>query len=320
VTSVLITGGAGFIGSHLTEALVRDGCRVTVVDSMEFCHPDNLDAALRSGLVELRREDCAADGWRVSGEFDEVFHLAGVVATREFMARPVAALWASLLPMEQILRYQRDRRPPTRVLFASSSEVYGDAQAHPQSEDYRGNVSITGPRSGYDEGKRATEALIAGWARERRLPAVAAIVRLFNTYGPRMTANGRLVPTMVVDALRQGRIVVNAPGSQSRTLLYVSDGVTALRRAMAVQAPQPINVGGVETMSVHATAEHIAAAVGEITGRTVRIEPGPAVPDDVMQRRPDLHRARELLAWTPELRFADGIKQVIGYWRKRAGK
>jgi nucleoside-diphosphate-sugar epimerase len=318
VTSVLVTGGAGFIGSHLTEALVHGGCRVTVVDSMQFCHPDNLDAALRSGRVELRREDCAADGWRVSGDFDEIFHLAGVVATGEFMARPVAALWTSLMPMEQILRYQRDRRPRVQVLFASSSEVYGDAQVDPQGEDYRGSVSITGPRSGYDEGKRATESLIAGWARERRLPAVAAVVRLFNTYGARMTANGRLVPTMVVDALRHGRIVVNVPGTQTRTLLYVSDCVTALRRAMAVQSPQPINVGGLETMSVRVTAEHIAAAVGEMTGRTVRIESGPAVPDDIMQRRPDLRRVREVLAWSPAVCFADGIKHVIDYWRKRA--
>jgi UDP-glucuronate decarboxylase len=317
MTNVLITGGAGFIGSHLTEALVRDGCRVTVVDSMQFCHADNLDAVLGSGRVELRREDCAADGWRVRGEFDEIYHLAGVVATGEFTARPVAALWTSLLPMERILRYQRDERPQTRLLFASSSEVYGDAQVDPQGEDYRGNVSTTGPRSGYDEGKRATEALIAGWARERQLPAVAAIVRLFNTYGPRMTANGRLVPTMIVDALRHGRIEVNAPGTQTRTLLYVSDGVTALRAAMSKQPQQPINIGGVETMAVRETAEHIAAAVRAITGKPVRIELGPAVTDDIKQRRPDLSRVRAALGWAPTVRFAEGVENVIAYWQER---
>lgn len=316
----LVTGGAGFLGSHLAEALATEGHRVTVVDTMQFCHEDNLDAALATGRVEVRREDCAADGWSPRGEFDGVYHLAGVVATREFMARPASALLASTKPLEALLRWQ-DARPSMRLLFASSSEVYGDAVVHPQPEEYRGNVSCTGPRCGYDEGKRAGESLLIGWSREfRGGRTCAAIVRLFNTYGPRMTANGRLVPTMVRDALRTGRITVNAPGTQTRTLLYVDDCVRALTAAMACQPPEPLNVGGVETLSVREIATVIADAVTRRCGRPVEVVMGDVVPDDVQQRRPVLERARARLDWRPSVPLAIGIDAVIDYWLPRTNR
>jgi dTDP-glucose 4,6-dehydratase len=317
MSSILVTGGAGFLGSHLVQALAMSGDRVTVVDTLQFCHADNLTAALATGRVVVRQQDCAADGWEPAGEFDAIYHLAGVVATREFMARPASALLASTRPLESMLRWQQ-RQPAARLLFASSSEVYGDAEVHPQPEEYRGNVSCTGPRSGYDEGKRAGESLLLGWSREfRGGTPCGAIVRLFNTYGPRMTANGRLVPTMVRDALRQRRITVNAPGTQTRTLLHVDDCVRALQAAMERQPAVPVNVGGTETMPVLEIAERIAEAVTRRGGTPVQIVLGERLPDDVQQRRPVLDRAAALLGWQPRIPFADGVQTVIDYWLAR---
>jgi dTDP-glucose 4,6-dehydratase len=315
--NILVTGGAGFIGSHLTERLLADDHDVTVVDSMRGCHADNLARVSQHPRLTLRVEDCAADGWQVPGEFDAVYHLAGVAATGEFVARPVDALLVSIKPLERILRW-RDRRPEARVLFTSSSEVYGDAQVHPQPESYRGNVSCTGPRSGYDEGKRAGEALILGWSRQHRIAAAsAAIVRLFNTYGPRMTANGRLVPTMVRDALTEQRIRVNAPGTQTRTLLFVDDCINALLQAMQAQHAEPVNVGGNETLPVADIAACVANAVSRRLGRTVEIVLAEPVPDEVMQRRPVLDRAGKVLGWRPSTPFAIGLERVIDYWLPR---
>lgn len=313
----LVTGGAGFLGSHLVEDLLADGHHVTVVDSMRGCHADNLSAVAGNRRLEVHSEDCTADDWAVAGPFDEIYHLAGVAATGDFVARPVDALLASTKGLERILRWC-DRHPETKVLFTSSSEVYGDAQVHPQPEAYRGNVSCTGPRSGYDEGKRAGEALILGWSRQYRAGrTAAAIVRLFNTYGPRMTANGRLVPTMVRDALRERRIQVNMPGTQTRTLLFVADGVKGLRRAMAVQHAEPVNVGGNETLPVADIAAAVAAAVTRRLGAGIEIVPAPPVTDEVMQRRPVLDRARQMLDWHPTTPFAAGLERVIDYWQQR---
>ncbi|MEQ8767649.1 MAG: GDP-mannose 4,6-dehydratase [Planctomycetota bacterium] len=313
----LVLGGAGFIGSHLVERRIAAGDHVTVIDSFEYCYSDNLEALDGHPHLEVLRADVSEPGWSVPGDFDDLYHLAGVVATGEFMRRPVAALWTSLRPMEALLRYRRDRNRKARLLFASSSEVYGDAQVHPQPEGYRGHVSCTGPRSGYDEGKRATESLITGWAREHDEPCAAAVVRLFNTYGPRMTANGRLVPSMVVDALQSGEITVNRPGTQTRTLLDVRDALVAIERALERQHPVPINIGGFETMPVRETAERIAAAVLDITGREVRLTDGPEIPDEVLRRRPDLARAKELLDWAPSTPFSAGVREVIRYWQGR---
>lgn len=315
----LVLGGAGFLGSHLVDHLLAEGHAVTVVDSMRECHPDNLAGARHTGGSRLTTvvADATDPGFAIDDRFDEAYHLAGVVATREFVARPVDALWSALLPMQRLLQHKRERNPHLRLLFASSSEVYGDPRTNQQHEDDRGNVSCVGPRSGYDEGKRATEALIAGHRRQFGLAQPCAVLRLFNTFGPRMTANGRLVPSMIHGALTRGEIVVNAPGSQTRTLQYVSDCIEAMRRAIRRQAAIPINVGGTETMTVTAIAEAIAAAVVRRTGRPVRLVAGPPVEDEIMQRRPDLSRARELLDWQPAVAVADGIAATIDYWLPR---
>ncbi len=315
--SALVLGGAGFIGSHLVEDLLAGGSRVTVVDSMEYCYADNLEAARSSDRLTVITADVTRPDWEVEGHFDEIFHLAGVVATGDFVARPTAALWTSLLPLAKLLRYRADHRPEVKLLFASSSEVYGKAEVHPQPEEYVGHVDCIGPRSGYDEGKRAGESLIVGWARELGMDCACAIVRIFNTYGPRMTANGRLVPTMVHDALKNASIAVNRPGTQTRTLLDVRDCIRGLRKAIALQHPRPINIGGVETMPVRETAERIASAVESRTGRPVTLEWAPEIDADIARRRPDITRARELLDWQPTIPFEEGIERVIDYWQDR---
>jgi UDP-glucuronate decarboxylase len=316
----LVLGGAGFLGSHLVDRLLTEGHAVTVVDTMRDCHPDNLDAARAAAGARLVviPADAADASLEIPGRFDEAYHLAGVVATREFVARPVEALLTSLLPMQRLLQHKRAHQPELRLLFASSSEVYGDARTPLQHEDDRGNVSCQGPRSGYDEGKRATESLIVGYRRQYGLERPCAIVRLFNTYGPRMTANGRLVPSMIRMALTHGEIMVNAPGTQTRTLQYVSDCIEAMRRAIRLQPEVPINVGGAAACAVAEIARQIAAAVTRRTGRTIRIVPGPMMPDEVMQRQPDVERARELLeGWRATVGLAEGVEATIDYWRDR---
>lgn len=319
---VLVTGGAGFIGSHLVDDLIEHGHYVDVLDTLADCYSDNLWRHEESRRLQVYKGDVSIDNamekhiFRVGFTtnqrvvYDEIYHLAGLAATPDFVERPVEAFEASVMGISSILKYAQ--HTGSRVLFTSSSEVYGDAQVPRQDEEYRGNVSIVGPRSGYDEGKRGAEALIAGYRRQYGVNT--AVVRIFNTIGPRMMARGRLVPTMVLTALRKGKIIVCVPGSQTRTLLDVSDCVRALKLAMAAQPASPVNVGGTETLTVLEVASMIKYLVPRMANKAVEIVDGPQAPDEVFQRIPVIRRAQRELHWHPEVPVEDSVKSIISYW------
>lgn len=311
---VLVLGGAGFIGSFLVESLLGDGHSVTVVDSFGYCYPDNLSAAEGAEVV---REDCASPFWEIRGEYDAIYHLAGVVSARDFIERPLEAFWVSIIPLVKMLRY-KEGRPEAAMLFASSSEVYGEAKEIPTPESYVGAIDPAGIRSGYDIGKLSGEMMIYAHARERGSRILPVnIVRIFNTFGPRMRANGRLVPTMVKDALEKGKIIVNLPGTQRRTLLYVDDCVRALRTVAETGIGGPVNIGGIETYTMWEVAEIVQRVVKEEAG--IRAEPvvGEEIVGDIMDRKPDISKIESAVGWKPKISVEEGVRRTVRYWMSR---
>jgi len=300
---VLILGGAGFIGSHLAEAYAALGWAVDIVDNLASGRRDNLAGI--SGMVRLIYKDAATSGWYVPNKrYDVIVQAAGLAATRLFTSRPVEAFWASVWPLEAALRYKRYRHRAVRVIYLSSSEIYGDPDCDIQHESYVGRVNCRGPRSGYDEGKRAGEALVESYQREYGVGCT--VLRLFNTFGPRMASDGPVVPTMIRDALTQRLITVNEPGTQTRTLVYVIDTVRAILAAadLAEDPPYSINIGGTETFTVQEIAELVREVMGD---PGIRIQRGPAVPEEPLRRRPDIRRAQSVLHWQPQVSVREGI-------------
>lgn len=313
MTRTLILGGAGFIGSHLAERLLETGRDVTVMDSFKYCYPDNLQHALESKNLYVIAQDATLYLELVlENRYDEIYHMASLVSTNDFVSDPIAAFWTSVLPMNMLLEHKR-KNPQVRLLFTSSSEVYGNPDTLPTPETELGKVDFRGPRSGYDAGKRSAETLIASY--QRIYGVGCAVVRLFNTFGPRMRANGRLIPTMVRDALREGHIQVNKPGSHTRTLLYVDDCVSGIIKAMEVQSELPVNLGGRSQQSILQIATNIVDILVKMDNAT-NIEFGPELPHDVTYRQPYIARALELFAWQPITPIEEGIKRTIAYWQE----
>lgn len=310
---VLILGGGGFIGSHLAEKHVELEDHVTVVDTFHLCYPDNLDAVRKRIAVQVA--DVSEWMWSVprTTPWDRVYMLAGVVSTADFVKDPLEAFWSSVGQVRNVMNYLLDEmeisRRPIKVLFASSSEVYGNPTEIPTPERNMGQVDCRGLRSGYDEGKRAAETLIVSY--RRMCAAHCATVRIFNTFGPRMRANGRLVPTMIKSALEEGVIRVNKPGIQTRTLLYVDDCVEALVRACELMPEEAVNVGGVETMTMWEVAELVEREI------PCKIEVAEEIAHDIGHRKPDLRLAKGLLNWEPTTKVADGVHRTVEYWRPR---
>lgn len=318
-TKTLILGGAGFIGSHLADRLLTTGREVHVLDNMKYCYSGNLSMAERSSNFHLHVQS-ATDGLlkflssRDIPRFDEIYHLAGLVSTADFVAEPQEAFLVSVLPLLDLFEYQKSN-PYTKLLFTSSSEVYGNPPIIPTPEDCFGSVDFCGPRSGYDEGKRSAESLISAHIRSG---GTFARVRLFNTFGPRMRANGRLVPTMVRSALTDGKITVNGTGEYTRTLLWVGDCIDALVMAMEKQSELPFNIGGLSMSSIADIASMIAERVDFISGKEkVVIEHTDPIQHDVFRRQPDISRARDVLGWSPSTSIEYGIDQTVQYWRFR---
>lgn len=313
MTRTLILGGAGLIGSHLTEALLKTGREVHVLDTLEYCYSDNLIQSEDHPKFTFHKADaCDFDKWNIGRQpWDEIYHLAGIVATADFVAHPVKSFKVSVIPLLQILEYQIKSSHPVKLLFASSSEVYGDPKVLPTPETYSGVLDFCGPRSGYSEGKRAGETLIISHAQEHG--SICARVRIFNTFGERETATGNMVSTMVQDALKYGNILVNGDGHQTRTLLYVEDCVMALKSAMWLQSDLAINVGGNQSMRVL----QIAGMVRESVGGKVKIVHSERPAHDIMKRQPDIRLARTLLLWSPTTPIEIGIERVVKYLRER---
>jgi nucleoside-diphosphate-sugar epimerase len=302
---ILVTGGAGFIGSHLAERLVADGHDVTALDNLSTgrrCNLASLAASARFRFVEADAVDPLPD----VGRPERIYHLASPVARH--LQHPIATLRANAEGTRRVLELAE--AAGATVLLASTSEVYGDPAVHPQPETYLGNVSSTGPRSSYDEGKRYAEALAMAFRRERG--ARVRIARIFNTYGPRMRPDdGRVMPTFIARALAGRPVPVAGTGSQTRTFCYVADLVDGLVRLAESEHEGPVNLGGTDEITILDLARRIV----EMTASAGRIEFVPRPTDDPSRRRPDLSLAGRLLGWRPLVSLDEGLRRTIAYYR-----
>ncbi len=309
---VLVTGGAGFIGSHLCERLVAAGCDVLCVDNFYTGTKDNIAHLLREENFELLRHDIT---FPLYAEVDEIYNLACPAAPIHYQFDPVQTTKTSVHGAINMLGLAK--RVKAKILQASTSEVYGDPLVHPQREDYNGNVNPIGLRSCYDEGKRCAETLFFDYHRQHGLRIKVA--RIFNTYGPRMHENdGRVVSNFVVQALRGEPLTIYGDGRQTRSFCYVSDLVDGLARLMA--SPDgftgPVNLGNPAECSMLEIAKEVLA----LTGSSSRLAFEALPSDDPRRRRPDIRLAALRLAWRPAVSLEDGLSKTIAYFREALGR
>jgi UDP-glucuronate decarboxylase len=303
---VLITGGAGFIGSHLCERLVADGHEVLCVDNFYTGTRRNMHSLMDHTRFELMRHDVC---FPLYVEVDQIYNLACPASPIHYQHDPVQTTKTSVHGAINMLGLAK--RVKATILQASTSEVYGDPTVHPQPEEYWGNVNPIGPRSCYDEGKRCAETLFFDYYRQHRLPIKVA--RIFNTYGPRMHPNdGRVVSNFIVQALKNKDITVYGDGSQTRSFCYIDDLVDGLVRLMDSKRDivGPVNLGNPTEFTIRRLAEMVI----DLTGSTSRIIHRPLPQDDPRQRQPDISKAQELLGWQPALPLADGLTKTIAYF------
>ena len=305
-TRVLITGGAGFLGSHLCERLLADGAVVLCVDNFFTGARRNIEHLTSYPHFELIRHDVT---FPLYIEADQIYNLACPASPIHYQRDPVQTTKTSVHGAINMLGLAKRLR--ARILQASTSEVYGDPSVHPQSEDYWGHVNPIGPRSCYDEAKRCAETLFFDYRRQHRLPIKVA--RIFNTYGPRMHPNdGRVVSNFIVQALLGRDITVYGEGSQTRSFCYVDDLVDGLIRLMATpsEITGPVNIGNPGEFTIL----ELATLVVGLTGSRSRIVHRPLPQDDPKQRRPDISRAEELLDWKPSTDLREGLTRTIAYF------
>jgi UDP-glucuronate decarboxylase len=307
-TRVLVTGGAGFIGSHLCERLLERGADVLCVDNFYTGTRGNVAGLVANPRFELMRHDIT---FPLYVELDQIYNLACPASPIHYQFDPVQTTKTSVHGAINMLGLAK--RVKARILQASTSEVYGDPIVHPQREDYWGNVNPIGPRSCYDEGKRCAETLFFDYRRQHNLPIKVA--RIFNTYGPRMHPNdGRVVSNFVVQALSGNDITVYGDGSQTRSFCYVSDLVEALVALMATDAAftGPVNLGNPREFTILELAEKVLS----MTGSRSKIAFKPLPVDDPIQRQPDIDVARSALGWEPRVQLEDGLRETISYFKR----
>jgi UDP-glucuronate decarboxylase len=303
---VLVTGGAGFLGSHLCERLLAEGHDVLCVDNFYTGTKDNLRTVLGNPLFELLRHDIT---FPLYVEVDEIYNLACPASPVHYQFDPVQTTKTSVHGAINMLGLAK--RVKARIFQASTSEIYGDPQVHPQKENYWGHVNPTGRRSCYDEGKRCAETLFFDYRRQHNLPIKVA--RIFNTYGPRMHPNdGRVVSNFIVQALHGAPIAVYGKGRQTRSFCFVSDTVDAFLRLMKSDEDftGPVNIGNPHECTVLELAERIIGLVGSKS----EIVFAPLPSDDPCRRCPDITLARAMLGWEPRVPLDDGLLQTIGYF------
>jgi len=306
VKRILVTGGAGFLGSHLCERLMADGNEVICLDNFFTGTRKNVIALRGNTRFELVRHDVEQP---FTMEVDEIYHLACPASPIHYQRNPVRTIRTAVQGTQNLLDVARESN--ARILIASTSEVYGDPLQHPQSEAYWGNVNPIGPRACYDEGKRCAEALAVSYARQYDLQV--RIARIFNTYGPRLhQADGRVVSNFIVQALEGQPLTVYGDGTQTRSFCYVSDLVEGFVRLMASDhGVDPVNLGNPR----ETTMMDLAAMVKRLTGSSSAIVKAPLPQDDPARRNPDIRRAGELLGWEPKVRLEQGLSLTIDYFR-----
>ena len=304
---ILVTGGAGFIGSHLCERLLSEGHRVVCLDNFNTGSRENVRQLLEKPGFELVCQDVCEP---FHAGVDEIYNLACPASPVQYQHAAIQTTRTSILGAYNMLELARENH--CRILQASTSEVYGDPEVHPQPEGYWGHVNPIGPRSCYDEGKRCAETIFFDYHRE--LDVKVKVIRIFNTYGPRMARNdGRVVPNFILQALRNEDITIYGDGGQTRSFQYVSDLVEGMIRMMASADgfTGPVNMGNPEECSML----DLARRVIRLTGSKSRIVFEPLPPDDPRMRRPDISLAKKELSWEPKIALEEGLKKTIDYFK-----
>jgi len=303
----LITGGAGFLGSHLCERLLKEGHDVLCVDNFFSGSKENVRHLLANPYFELIRHDIIHP---LFVEVDEIYHLACPASPIHYQYNAIKTVKTNVLGTINMLGLAK--RVKARILLASSSEIYGDPQVHPQEEEYWGYVNPIGLRSCYDEGKRVAETLMMDYHRQNKVDT--RIARIFNTYGPRMAINdGRVISNFIVQALQNKPLTVYGEGQQTRAFCYVSDIIEGLVRLMNTENYyQPVNLGNPEEIKIIDLAKKII----ELTGSSSSISYHPLPADDPIQRCPDISRARKILDWQPTVGLEEGLEATIQYFQK----
>src|SRR6266446_695372 len=303
---VLITGGAGFIGSHLCERFLAEGDDVICMDNFRTSTPDNIAHLFADRRFTFIQQDVTTYIY-VSGPLDAILHFASPASPVDYLEFPIPTLKVGSLGTHKALGLAKEKR--ARLLLASTSEVYGDPLEHPQSEDYWGNVNPIGPRGVYDEAKRFAEAITMAYHRYHRVDT--KIVRIFNTYGPRMRLrDGRVVPAFIGQALSGKPLTIFGDGSQTRSFCYVSDLIDGIFKLAMSDFHEPVNLGNPGEMTIRQFADEII----RITGARSTIEYKPLPVDDPKVRQPDITRAKKVLNWEPRVSFEEGIKKTIEYF------
>jgi UDP-glucuronate decarboxylase len=307
---ILITGGAGFIGSHLCERLLGEGNEVICLDNFFTGRKENIYHLLDNHRFELIRHDVTEP---IFLEVDQIYNLACPASPVHYQFNPVKTVKTSVMGAINMLGLAK--RVKARIFQASTSEVYGDPEIHPQTEDYWGNVNPIGLRSCYDEGKRIAETLFMDYHRQNNVDT--RIVRIFNTYGPKMLENdGRVVSNFIVQALRGEDLTIYGTGEQTRSFCYVDDLVEGFIRLMNTEAEDihmPVNIGNPGEFTMNELAQEVARAIG----KDIKITHLPLPQDDPKQRQPNITRAKNLLGWEPTIPLAEGLKKTVAYFAER---
>jgi dTDP-glucose 4,6-dehydratase len=304
---VLITGGAGFLGSHLCDRFIREGFSVIAMDNLITGDLRNIEHLFKHPDFEFYHHDVSTFV-HVPGELHYILHFASPASPIDYLKIPIQTLKVGSLGTHNLLGLARAKK--ARILVASTSEVYGDPLVHPQPEEYYGNVNPIGPRGVYDEAKRFQEAMTMAYHTYHSVET--RIVRIFNTYGPRMRLNdGRVLPAFIGQALRGEDLTVFGDGSQTRSFCYVDDQVEGIFRLLMSDYPYPVNIGNPDEITILEFAQEII----KLTGTTQKIICKPLPKDDPKQRQPDIRRAREILGWSPKVSRSEGLKITYEYFK-----
>jgi dTDP-glucose 4,6-dehydratase len=309
---VLITGGAGFIGSHLCEAYLNESHEVICVDNLLTGRIENILHLSKTPGFSFRQHNISEPLF-VDGSIDLVLHFASPASPADYLAHPIATLKVGSLGTHHALGVAKSKN--SRFILASTSEVYGDPEVHPQREDYWGNVNPVGPRGCYDEAKRFAEAITMAYHRAHYVNT--GIVRIFNTYGPRMRLNdGRVLPALMCQALKNQPMTIFGDGSQTRSFCYVDDLVHGIMLLAKSGEHDPVNIGNPSEITIMQFADEIRRLV---PFHDAGIELQPLPQDDPKRRRPDISRAREILGWEPRVDRLDGLARTLDYFRRELG-
>ena len=304
---ILITGGAGFLGSHLCDRFIKEGYHVIAMDNLITGDLKNIEHLFHLKQFEFYHHD-VSKFIHVPGELDYILHFASPASPIDYLKIPIQTLKVGSLGIHNCLGLARVKN--ARVLIASTSEVYGDPNVHPQPEEYWGNVNPVGPRGVYDEAKRFQEAMTMAYHTYHGLET--RIIRIFNTYGPRMRLNdGRVLPAFIGQALRGEDLTMFGDGSQTRTFCYVDDLVEGIYRLLLSDYAQPVNIGNPDEITIKEFGEEII----KLTGTSQKLISLPLPTDDPKQRKPDITKARSILGWEPKVSRADGLKITYDYFK-----